>query len=712
MKQKTPQIPFIQANTIVKLPIDIKKISRYVKNKKQYYNYPVSFDIETTSFTDEKGNPRATMYIWQFCFGDGELCVYGRTWEEFDKFVWIIRKHFKLSKKRILLCYCHNLSYEFQWIRKRFTWEKVFSMEKRVPIYALTDFGLEFRCSYLLSGYNLETLATTLLRHDIRKLTGNLDYSTLRHSKTPLTPSEMAYAMNDVIIVCNYISEKLDKEKIIDIPLTKTGYVRNACRIACYGEDHKAPKYFRYRETMAPLTMEPNEFRLMRCAFMGGYTHANCYSVRKTLKNVTSVDFISSYPFVLFSEKYPWSKGELCYPDIEEIFKTLHTYAYILDLELYGVESKVTQDDYISFSKCIKCKGYVLNNGRVNSADYIHIVVTSVDFEILLKTYRFTGGIKVLRAYRYYLSYLPTDFINEMIKYYELKTTLKGLKGKTEEETLQIEEKYQSYKANLNAFYGMVVTSPIRDLITYSDSHEWGEEKTTIEKGVEKYNKDKRRFMPYIVGVFVTAYARRNLWDGILNVGSDYHYSDTDSIKLTNFDEHREYFENYNRNVIEKLHKACDYHKIDFSRVNPKTVEGEVKTLGVWDLDGKYSRFKTLGSKRYMVEEESGKISLTVSGLNKHKAIPFMLEKYGREKIFDAFTDDEFFIDNLYLPPGKSGRNVHTYIDDETRGSLTDCNGVKEYYHELSAVHLEESTYTLSLSKDYFNFLLGITERV
>lgn len=700
MKTNHPII--LQADLCNDIPIDVKAIQRFYKHKIEYYNIPCSFDIETSSFYDGE-NQRANMYIWQFCLGDGDFIVYGRTWEDFDRFILLLRKKFRLSKYRVLVCYVHNLAYECQFIRKRFKWEKVFALEKRVPLYMRTNFGLEFRCSYRLSGYSLETLAKNLTKHNMKKLVGSLEYSKIRHSTTPLSQEELAYCLEDVKIVCAYIAERLEIDgNITKIPLTKTGYVRNACKVACYGENHKETKYYNYRNVMKRLTMEEDEYLMMRRAFMGGFTHANAWQVGEVINNVTSMDFTSSYPYVMFSEKFPWSKGELCHPDIEEVMKYLDVYGWILEVEMYGAESKCFQEDYISYSRCEKVKGYVLNNGRINRADYIHTYITSIDLKIILNTYECYGGIKIVKAYKYYLSYLPTDFILELVDYYEKKTALKGVQGK--------EEEYLNSKEQINALYGMVVTSPIRSTITYIDN-EWGEAETLLEDGIKKYNKNPNRFMPYIVGVFVTAYARRNLWSGILSVGEDYIYSDTDSIKMTNYEAHKDYFDNYNEIVMDKLQRACDYHGIPIDRVKPKTIKDKEKILGVWDFDGYYTRFKTLGAKRYMVEE-NGEISLTVSGLNKKKAIPYLLEKYGKDGIFDAFTDDEFGIDNLQIPKGYSGRMVSTYIDEETQGSVVDYLGNVGSYHELSSVHLENSTYSLSLSKDYMAYLLGIRKEV
>ena len=128
------------------------------------------------------------------------------------------------------------------------------------------------------------------------------------------------------------------------------------------------------------------------------------------------------------------------------------------------------------------------------------------------------------------------------------------------------------------------------------------------------------------------------------------------------------------------------------------------------DFEGTYSRFKTLGAKRYMVEEEDaltvgGKsypVSLTVSGVNKKSAVPWLLETYGQDGIFEAFTN------YLAIPPQATGKNIHTYIDYEQQGILTDYRGEECEFHELSGVHLEATGYSLSLSVMYLNFLMGI----
>lgn len=100
---------------------------------------------------------------------------------------------------------------------------------------------------------------------------------------------------------------------------------------------------------------------------------------------------------------------------------------------------------------------------------------------------------------------------------------------------------------------------------------------------------------------------------------------------------------------------------------------------------------------------DKGKITLTVAGLNKKVAIPYLKQKYG-EKIFENFNH------NLYIPPTETGKNTHTYIDKEKEGVISDYQGNIYKYKELSFVHLEAAEYSLKLSKVYRDLILDIQE--
>lgn len=680
------------------------------------YNIPCSFDIETSSFyRDEKGTTYnyeqvkrinqkqrklekcSCMYVWQFGI-NGKVFI-GRTWNEFLHLVELLSTHLQLGKNQRLICYIHNLSYEFQFIRKLFDWEKVFSIDLRKPIYAITKGGLEFRCSYLLSGYSLAKLGDQLHTYKCKKAVGDLDYSLIRHSKTELTPQEMMYCINDVIVVMNYIQELIDEYgNILRLPLTKTGFVRKFCRKNCLytrKEGKQRPNY-RYRKMIESLTISGlEEFKMLQRAFAGGFTHANADYTDETLHDIDSYDFTSSYPYVMVSEQFPMSKGVAVECRSMKQFEFLSCkYCCVFDVEFNDIFSSRTQDMPISVSKCILKEKAVENNGRLVCAKHVVMTITDIDYKVIKNFYTW-GSCRIGKMYCYRKGYLPTEFVTTLLDLYEKKTTLKGVEGK--------EVEYMNSKEMLNSCYGMCVTNPLRDEFVYDN--EWDiRQKTESEKlnMLNAYNTSLNRFLFYPWGVFVTAFARRNLFTAISEIGDDYIYSDTDSVKLKNGDRHKEYFKIYNNIVENKLRAACKYHGIDISKCMPETIKGITKILGVWDYEGRYKRFKTLGAKRYMTEDKDGNVSLTVSGVNKKCAVPYLLKEYGKEGIFDAFTN------YLSIPPQETGKNIHTYIDYAQNGTVTDYKGNTGTFDEVCGVHLEPTGYSLSLSVMYLNYLLGI----
>ena len=262
-----------------------------------------------------------------------------------------------------------------------------------------------------------------------------------------------------------------------------------------------------------------------------------------------------------------------------------------------------------------------------------------------------------------------------------------------------METEYLLSKGMLNSVYGMCVTDIVRDNAVYQDG-EWGKETADPVEDIRKYNESKSRFLYYPWGVWVTAYARRNLWTGILNIGEDYVYSDTDSVKFLNYDAHTGFIEWYNTLITRKLQLMCDELKIDFEALQPKTKKGVKKPMGVWDFEGTYTRFKTLGAKRYLVEH-NGKLKLTVAGLSKQNGIAYMIEQCNGDfgKVFEMFNDE------LYIDGEHTGKMTHTYIDDEQEGLITDYLGNTEHVTSKSCVYLENCEFTLSLSEQYAKFL-------
>ena len=366
--------------------------------KVSYYNMPLSFDIETSSFISEYSEKAAIMYVWTL--GINGYCFIGRTWDEFINAIKEISEYLSLSIEKRLIIYVHNLSYEFQFIRKRFNWYKVFSIDVRKPIYAVALEGIEFRCSYMLSGYSLERLGNNLIKYKVEKLTGYLDYSLIRHNKTQLTEKELQYCINDVLVVMAYIQERIESDgDITAIPLTKTGYVRNYCKQMCLGRGKKKNKH--YKTIMKGLKLEPDEYRQLKRAFQGGFTHANAFYSGKLLYDVASYDFTSSYPTVMLAEKFPMSKGELItIKSNDEFYRNINLYCCLFDVEIIGLESVLLFENYISYSRCWGVVNATVNNGRIVRADKLYTTITEQDFIIINLFYKW-DDFKVANFRRY-----------------------------------------------------------------------------------------------------------------------------------------------------------------------------------------------------------------------------------------------------------------------------------------------------------------------
>ena len=666
----------------------------FIKNNKkiEYANVPCTIDIETSSFY-ENGEKRGVMYA--FVLGVNGKCIIGRTYNELWDSLDRISEFYGLNDKRRMIFFIHNLSFEFQWFRKWQTWEKVFATEERSPLYALNDKGIELRCSYQLSGYSLENVAKNLTKYKTQKMVGDLDYKLVRHSKTPLTNKELGYILHDGIVVMCYIQEEIESNynNITLLPLTKTGKVRKYVRKLClYGKKDKY-KYKKYHAMMKALPISSlQEYEQLKRAFHGGFTHANSYYVNRTINNVTSFDFSSSYPYVLVSEQFPMGKGELITIKSRDEFElNMKKYACVFDAYFEQIESCIIYEHPISVSKCYHIKNFTSDNGRLVDADEIMITLTEQDFAIIRKFYTWKH-LRIKNFRRYKKNYLPRNFVYAVLQLYKKKTELKGIEDSIVE--------YMNSKEMLNSCYGMCVTDICRTEIDYS-SNTWGKIPPSPEEDIDKYNKRANRFLCYQWGVWCTAYAMRNLFTAIYHLQEDYIYSDTDSVKFINYEKHKQFFIDYNRKVDKKLHIAMNNDGIDYELVHPLTIENKVKTIGYFEHDGSYQKFKTLGAKRYMVYDKDG-YSLTVSGVNKKYAIPYLYQKYG-DKIMDEFKD------GLIIPPQYTGKNIHTYIDEETTGIITDYYGSSIEYHELSSIHLEESGYELSLSREFIDYLMGIT---
>lgn len=676
---------------------DFLSIVQEYKNKnieKKYYNIATSFDIETCNFI-LNNTKNAIMYCWSFCF-DG-FSYFGRTWEEFETLINSISDILELSKDQKLVVYVQYLSFEFGFLKNRFNWKQVFALDNmtykhykesekyqcREILYCCSNSFVEFRCSYLLSNKSLEKMGDDLTKYHITKKVGFLDHSKIRHPKTKMNDDEILYSIDDTKVVVAYIWEELERYKnICDIPLTNTGRVREECRRRCLSD----PDYVKMIKNSK---LDLNCYLSCRRAFQGGFVHSNAKYTGKVLKNIASSDFTSSYPSVMLSERFPVGspkKIDTEHMTKEDFLFYIGHYWCVFDIHFQNIKRKKNvPDDVISISRCFYSTNSTLNNGRVYSAENLSLTITGTDFEIYNKIYDW-DCFCVSNLYVWKLDLLPSVLLECVLDFYAAKTELKGVHGK--------EAEYQLLKGMLNSIYGMMVTDIIRNPNFFKNEF-WEFHYVSKQKEMIKYNTSKKRFTLYPWGIAIAAYARRNLINGILAVGDDYVYSDTDSIKYKNYKRHKKYFSDYNKNIIEKIKFNLLIRGINPERMCPKTIDGIKKPIGVWDFEGVSDRFKTLGCKRYL-SEQNGELKMTVAGVSKKSGVEF-LKTF--EDPFSAFSD------NLIFPKEYSGKKAHFYIDHAIDGVLTDYNGVCYNYEEKSCVYIESSDYCMGIGEDFKNFL-------
>ena len=477
--------------------------------------------------------------------------------------------------------------------------------------------------------------------------------------------------------------------------LTNTGRVRDHVREYCYYNKPQDKKKSsgemrkRQKELMSRLIVTPDDYISLKNAFAGGFAHANENYAGQVLENVHSIDFSSSYPAVMIAEEFPMSSSrDITISSLDELRELSIDYCLVFDMRLTGVRPKITQEYYFSESRCDGLINPIIYNGRIKQADVLETTTTSVDFEIIEQVYTWET-IQLNNVKLYEKDYLPSRLLEVLLAMYGDKTMLKDVVGK--------ESEYVLSKGMFNSIYGMSVTDIVRTKKTY-DEVSWEEQYESMERQVERYNSQENRFLYYPWGVFITAYARKNLWTGIIAMGADYVYSDTDSIKFLNYDKHLPYITNYNEQLIEKLEESCRWNRLDVNLLSPKTQDGVEKMLGVWDYEGLYDKFKVLRAKQYL-SQQNDKLELTVAGLSKQKGLCYLIERAGGDldQVFNLFHEE------MYIPAEESGNMTHTYIDFPDTFSVTDYRGVTTKVETLTGLHLEPSDFTLSASLNLTN---------
>lgn len=671
--------------------ISIKTVND-IGEKEVLHYLPIyaGFDIETTNVID--GDTKlGFMYHWQLsiCNDDWGIVFLGREWEAYTDCVEQIQSFYHLDASTRIIVWVANLGFEYTFLKNRFKWiiDRFFAKEERHPLNAPTVGGIDYREALSISGGSLAQLAKDYTY--TQKLVGDLDYSKLRSSQTPLEKdTEERYCINDVTILAEWSSFVFDKYIKPDkkIPLTKTGLLRSEMK-----RELKESTTYKQRQEYNQLVYDafPDETTYkfwFRYLFRGGYTHGNILNCGYTIEDKNTpedagadgFDITSSYPAQMNVAYYPVTPFEPIYDyDLEQLIKTK---CVIMIAEFDNIKRK-TSISYESKHKAIelpykyietrrglkKVIDGIIDNGRIAELNgTLKVCITEIDYKIYKELYSWDGPVRIKAIWIAERGRMPSFVTAVLNRHYKNKALMKkqGLKDSPE---------YAIEKSGVNASYGLLVTRVQLSKVTIDSNGNW----VTIENSVDFEKERKKAFLLPQIGIWVTAQARLALFlpmfEIIKRLGDRYIiYNDTDSIKVR-----------AHPLIFEIIKKYNDWMSKRIKAVG--LTEPEFDDLGQYEHEAHYTKIKVLGAKRYLVEE-NGKVKATIAGMPKNALLNI------KGDAFEAFSEW-----GMSLEAGISEKRTIHYEDSPSDWIAPD--GVM--MHEESSACIYEIAFSMTLDEYY-----------
>lgn len=509
---------------------------------------------------------------------------------------------------------------------------------------------IDFIDSYKIMAKPLATIATDVIKIDemFYKMSEEYDYDKVREKGQDLDLLEKCYLYNDIYILKEFISQ-------FYVPLgteqtTASSIAFEAFLEQTFGLDTLAENYSEFEKIFPDLSEHNKIFSIIRGSYRGGWTQSNRKYTGEVqyLNYGTSIDINSSYPAVVRYKMLPY--GHPAY------YK-----GYVTDEEMInkGYQMKLLTIEYDAFKN--NDDDNLIGEIQVGSANAFEFNMKGteyVDTNIVkglhcgdeIYEYKIIGKKKPSKMRRYtqqiwefelnnmlenmsfyieekrYDDFLDLNIpTGKLVKGFEVKETLlfhgaegifaKAVDHYTEMKIQGKKDKNASItefaKLVLNSFYGKMGSAPERcdrDLCYDTDSH-------MIKNGevIQEYEAS-RKYYPAFASA-VTAWARVNLRTTLYKVGyNNVMYWDTDSL--------------YTRVSEEYIREKCG------DILHPTE-------LGKWDIEKKYTEFKAIGAKKYILKQVNGDVMCKCAGLPK--------------EVRDEITFNEFYLGNTF-----SGKKVRT----------------------------------------------------
>ena len=607
------------------------------KSHIRYWSKPIFLDIETSNNHDPD-DPKT--WVTSICCRFRGSTRFFRKIEDWIKWMNLIILLYSLDESNRMVVYIHNASYDLSYLLPYiqrdlpgYDQKSGIVDNKKVIVYQQPPF--EFRCTYLLTGKSLEMWGKDFdVEH--KKKIGFYDYDKILYPDSELSEQELQYIENDVICMEECFEKQLEftHDTIASIPLTATGYVRRDLRESCNNDLYRN-NYF------LNCTLDAESYMFCLNSYAGGYTHNNRFLKSEVQTGcIGHRDFRSHYPSQIRCYPLPFGKAQLFYdckkplyrkrhgdiriPQILDLFPRFYTISKIFVYECCLKDIDHCSMPFLQRSKCYHVaenSRIICDNGRVLSMVRGSFVTYVDNFTLQIIFDQYKLGYEVLKVYRFATKPCPDCISSVIDQYFEGKTNYKmevkrcaAEYGEGSLPWLNASIHMMLSKNRLNGIYGCMATNPLKDdydpdflkpdpegkgpifhILKYST-------KEQIQDGLETFYSKRNNFLPYQVGVFVTALARYELYEYIKTIGYDkVLYCDTDSIFYFKDPETEAKIEALNA----KKHETAAFIT---------AADGKKVYYDVFEAEPDVTHFKGLHSKCYGIIE-NGKLKITVAGI-------------------------------------------------------------------------------------------------
>lgn len=640
------------------IPLISNNKKRITKASEVFLQCGAGYDTESTTVTDDAGKPLfAFIYHIQICINGRYM--YFRNIEMITKFFKLlceaVRKYRMKKKQPKLIIWVANLAHEYAFIKRQLACVGItdcFAKSDRQPLKIVLQNCVELRECLGLFGNSLDDVANKYTQ--TKKLKGDLDYNLIRTPKTPITAREYQYNKNDVVILDELSTVAFEKftAQGLKIPMTNTGILRQKCKKAI----HNIRAEYAANEKLMPLK-EFDYYIMRKYMYAGGLSGTNIKYTGKKLHGVKCADVTSDYPAQINHNMFPSGQLKECSPEnIGRYKRQFRIFLFTCDMKAKTTHAVFSHHKVLNFKNNLCCpfteqaESVVLNNGKIQYGENLCIMLNNVDIAALSELYEITN-IKLYRTWyftakarapRFLLQCMNEDYLNKQ-----------ALKAAGKSKTVL----YKEYKIAVNSYYGMCATrlyDCMYGFSAYTDDIDALPDEKTYE--------EKRRFMwlsPYIA-YWCTSYARALLMhfiarypDIIVQYDTDslYYITDTTVIDAQQLQAFEKELRQYNR-------KKALQNNMLFNN-NP-----HFEDLGAFEIEKETYTFKGLGAKRYLKQDESGRLIPVVAGMVKES-----FENYVKEKQIDAF---DLFDSDLTLNRVTSQKLASVYFDGVLKTAIID----------------------------------------